>query len=536
MKRVFLQNNKGFSWLSSEKCFAKGYLFDKTGNYFYGERLLEYFSTVSSFTDFEERIKYANGCFSVVFKKDNDLYVAVDRIRSIPLFYIRFQGNWVVSDNPNYLVEKVNLSEPNSLALIEFLATGYVTGNETLVEELRQVQAGELIHFKQDDLHPQFYHSYQTNDTIDEEYKDMQKAATRVLDTSFERLITSLKGKTAVVPLSGGYDSRLIAAMLKKFDFQDVICFTYGRKDNSEVAVSKEVAEKLGFKWYFVEYNEALINDFLKEEEFKDYYRFASGMVSMFFMQEYFAVKYLKQENLIPENSVFIPGHSGDFLAGSQLNKHSNLNLDEEESSIVSRIYDVKYCYKKPGKKDVDRLHERIHKSLKEKYSGKNAFSYSIHEDWDFKEKLAKFNFNSITTYTFFGYEYRLPFWDLELVDFFKYLPLHVKINKYLYDDILTNIYFEPLDLNFQRELQPTEADLRKLKLKTRIKKHLPEDVKRIFVNSKDPLFYKEITEFFVEDLERKGITAKVYGNSFNSLIIQWYIAQFMEYLKGLKQ
>lgn len=535
MKRVFLQNNYGFSWNSSSNCFVKGYLIDKNDNLYRDERLLKYFEEVDSFTGFEERVKYANGCFAVVFKKNDELFVAGDKIRSIPLFYTRYEGNWIISDDPHYLLEKSGLNERNSTAAIEFLATGYVSGNETLVEGIRQVQAGEILNFKEDDLYARFYYSFRVNDAIDEEYDVMRKAGINVFEKAFSRLVKSLEGKTAVIPLSGGYDSRLIAVMLKNYGYDKVICFTYGRKGNPEIAVSEEVARRLGFKWYYIEYHDDRIQDYMKHEEFKDYYRFASSLVSMFFMQEYFAVKYLKDNNIIPEDSVFLPGHSGDFLGGSQLNKHGNLNLKEDDEAIVERIYEVKYCYKKPSKEDSARIKDRIAKSLKEKYSGENALAYSIHEDWDFKEKLAKFNFNSITTYTFFGYEYRLPFWDSDLLDFFKYLPLHAKINKYLYDDILTNQYFEMYDLNLGEELQLKESDIKKLKIKSRIKKYLPEDAKRLFVKTGDGIFYNEITAQMREDLETQGIKIKIHGNSYNSLIIQWYHYQLDEYLNSLK-
>jgi asparagine synthase (glutamine-hydrolysing) len=535
MKRVFLQNNYGFSWSSSANCFVKGYLIDKNDNFYRDERLLEYFEEVDSFADFEERVKYANGCFAVVFRKDDDLFLASDKIRSIPLFYCRFEGRWIVSDNPYYLVEKTGLSEKNSIASIEFIATGYVTGDETLVEGIRQVQAGEIINLKKDDHYSRFYYSFRVNDTIDEEYDVMRKAGINVFEKAFSRLVKSLEGKTAVIPLSGGYDSRLIAVMLKKAGYEKVICFTYGRRSNPEIPVSEEVARRLGFKWYYIEYHDDRIKDYMKNKDFKDYYRFASSLVSMFFMQEYFAVKYLKDNGVIPEDSVFIPGHSGDFLGGSQLNKHGNLNLKEDDDAIVDRIYDVKYCYKKPSKDEAERVKERIVKSLKEKYSQENAFAYSIHEDWDFKEKLAKFNFNSITTYTYFGYEYRLPFWDADLLDFSKYLPLHAKINKFLYDDILTNQYFEKYDLNLGEELQLKETDIKKLKIKSRIKKYLPEDAKRLFVKTGDGIFYNEITAQLREDLDKQGFKIKIHGNSYNSLIIQWYHFQVEEYLKSLK-
>lgn len=535
MKRVFLQNNYGFSWNSSANCFVKGYLFDKNDNFYRDEKLLEYFEEVESFTDFEERVQYANGCFAVIFKKDEDLFLATDKIRSIPLFYSRFEGSWVVSDNPYYITEKTGLKDKNGIAGIEFLATGYVTGNETLVDELRQVQAGEIINLKQDDLFGKFYYSFRVNDAIDEDYDVMRMAGISVFEKATLRLAKSLEGRTAVIPLSGGYDSRLIAVMLKNAGYENVVCFTYGRNDNPEIPVSGMVAKNLGFKWHYIEYNNDIIKDYLKQDDFKDYYKFASSLVSMFFMQEYFAVKYLKDNHLVPEDSVFIPGHSGDFLGGSQLNKHGNLNLKEDDEAIVERIYDVKYCLKKPSKHAIEKIKQRIAKSLKEKYSGENSFAYSIHEDWDFKEKLAKFNFNSITTYTFFGYEYRLPFWDVDLLDFFKYLPLHAKINKFLYDDILTNHYFEPHGLNLVEELQIKESDIRKLKIKSKIKKYLPEDAKRLFVKTGDRIFYNEITAIMHEDLEKKGIKINIYGNSYNSLITQWYYYQVEQYLNALK-
>ena len=115
--------------------------------------------------------------------------------------------------------------------------------------------------------------------------------------------------------------------------------------------------------------------------------------------------------------------------------------------------------------------------------------AYTLHEDWDFKEKLAKFNFNSNVTYTFFGYEFRIPFWDLELVNFFKYLPLSAKLNKYLYDDILCNDIFDALEVNFRAELQPTEREIRNMKIKNKVKKIIPDPVKTMLIDRKDPIF-----------------------------------------------
>ena len=524
MKRVFLQNNRGFKWSSSENCFVKGYLFDSAGKFFAHEELLSYFKGVNSFSDFEERVKYANGAFSVVLKLKDDLLVATDIIRSFPLFYLRLRGQWMISDNADFLSESGNITEINGPAVTEFLATGYVTGNETLVNGIRQVQAGEIIHFKEDDLYAKFYFSYRISKYLDEPYEALREAGLQVFNRAFKRFIDSIRGKTAIIPLSGGYDSRLIAVVLKNAGFEDVICFSYGRKDNPEAELSHKVAEILGYKWLFVEYDEELIKDFYKDEIFREYYPWGSNLTSMFYLQEYFAVRYMKEKNLIPENSVFVPGHSGDFLGGSQLNKHGNFSLEESLEDISDRIYNVKYCYLQPGKKEIQSIKERIKKNLQEKFVREADLAYSIHEDWDFKEKLAKFNFNSNSIYTFFDFEFRIPFWDQELVDFFKHLPISAKLNKYLYDDILTSDFFEEYGLNFRQELQPTERDFQKAKVKQVIKQTLPNAVTDKLVKKRDIICYYEITGILREDLKRRGVNIKFHGNRFNSIIIQWYV------------
>jgi len=524
MEMTHLQNNKGFTWHSKGGISVKGFLFDNQDNFFPGKEIIEYFSSIDSFSDFEERVNYANGAFSVIIHFEEEIFVATDIIRTFPLFYARHQGKWILSDDAGYLSELTGNHEINPLAKVEFLAAGYVTGNETLLQGIRQVQAGEIIRFKEDDLNNRFYYSYRTHKAREDEYEDLKSEGLKTIQEAFARFIVSLDNKTVVLPLSGGYDSRLIAAKLKHFGYKDVVCFTYGRKSSPEIEISEKVAKQLGYKWIFVEYTEELIEGYLEDEHFRQYYPYASQYVSMFYMQEYFAVRYLKENKLIPDDSVFVPGHSGDFLAGSQLNKHSNLRMEESLSQIAERIYSIKYCFNKPNPDNKPKILDRIEKSLQEKFIKDSDLAYTIHEDWDFKEKLAKFNFNSATTYAAFGYEYRFPFWDRYLVDFFKRLPLHAKINKYLYDDILCNDIFENLGLNFDEELTLTDNALRFFKIKKQIKQILPEAINRIFITKDDPLFYREITEMMQADAEKEGEKISIHGNSYNSVILQWYI------------
>ena len=529
---LLLDNSGGFSWQKSEKLFVKGYVFDRNGRFFEASALLEYFSGVNSFADFNERVSFANGCFSVVFLNGEELYAACDSIRAFPLFYKRYKGEWIVSDDPHKLLKDYGKQEINQKAWQEFLATGYVTGDETLINGISQIQASELVYFKKDDLKKQFYYTYRCRLTKNFEYDELRNLGIDKINSAFKRFVDSLEGRTVVVPLSGGFDSRLIAVMLKKFGYTNVVCITYGRPGNPEIKISGKVSEILGYRWICVDYTEELIRDYIHDAHFKDYYPYASKLSSMFFMQEYFAIRYLKENKLIPEDSIFAPGHSGDFLGGSQLSKHGNLLERESVKDIAERLFYIKYNYVRPKGNTKEEMLDRIEKNLEEKFTGEPVLAYTIQEDWDFKEKLSKFNANSLNLYTFFGYGFRLPFWDKELVEFFRTLPLHMKINKFLYDDILTNEFFESEGVNFKEELQVTEQIMKRQRFKNRIKYFLPQVVLRMFLTKLDNLFYNEITKELISDMEQKGKKLRIYNNSFNSVIIQWYLEELRKEIR----
>lgn len=509
----------------------KGYLFTPDGNLLYGEELAAYFSGIHDIEKIKSAVRTSNGCFSLIVMHHDKCLLAVDPVRTFPLLYSFNNNTLFISDSFDTLVSKVNNVALNVEAAEEFRATGYVTGKETLCEGIKQVQAGEMIIFKTggDELKEEFYHTYQTDIVYQESEKYLLEELGRIFDNVGQRLITSLQGRHAIVSLSGGFDSRLIACMLKSAGYQDVTCLTYGRKDCPDMLIAEKVAEKLDYTWLFVEYNDELIKDYTGDPGFHEYYRFAANGVSMFYLQDYFTVKYLKEHKAIPEDAIFIPGHTGDFLAGTNFIKHGLKPGPESIEKLAGRIWRTKYAFCPLPRRSRACINNRIRRTLAEKRIMDGAFSYSIHEDWDMKEKFAKFIVNSARVYEWFGYEYRLPFWDDELVRFFRQVPYDLKKNRKLYDTVLKDSYFSRYGLNFPVEIRPSARVQRDAYIKSRIKRALPQFIKPVFLDKKDPVFYYEITRELQKDMERNGIRIRIYNHSFNSLIVQWYV----EKLKG---
>ena len=424
------------------------------GNIFINQKLLEdneiveYLSLIvdtgNNPNKLENILRSFNNSFAIIYYSDNQLFACVDRLRSCPLFYASIDNNFYISDNYDSLLNMLKTKTLNKEGLLDYFLTGYVTGEETLYNEIHQIQAGEYIFVKivKDNIHIfknryfKFIHKGSRN--VYNLYKNFEN----VLNNTFKRLIKILNGRTAVIPLSGGYDSRLIACLLKESGYDDVICFSYGKYDNSESKISKQVADKLGYKWLFIPYNNAKWYLWYHSKELKDHYNFANFYVSLPHLQDWPAVKEMKERNIIPKDSVFIPGHSLDFLAGSHIPKswHRRINdifsVDDTIAGIIKNHYYL-FEYPKNNNTLISKIYSRIFYSLSNFKINSINDAISAYEYWDWQERQAKFIVNSVRVYEFWDYEWQIPLWDNEIIDFFSELPLELRIDEFFYKDFL---------------------------------------------------------------------------------------------------
>lgn len=524
MINLSLKYNNGFYWLSRNKVSVKGYIFDADGKYRNGDMLAMYFEGIKDKERLKIRLQQANGLFAAIVQIEETVFLACDPTRTFPLFYCLKDKEFYVSDSMESLMEITGLKEPDPFSQLEFRSTAFVTGRETLIEGIYQVEAGEMVCLANNKAERSFYHDYTTSFTIDSTKEILTEKFEALLDEAFRRLMVSLGGRTIALPLSGGYDSRLIAVMLKKFNVPNVICFTYGRKTNPEVQMSCEIARILGYPWHFIEYTPALINGFLEDGRFKEYFRYSAQYSSMFFMQEYFAVNYLTEHSFIPEDAVFVPGHSGDFLGGSHLD--GKLKPHSSAKKLVNEIFNRNFILYDLSGKEKKMLKKKIWNPVKEEVSENNLLTYSLYENWDLKERQAKFIINSSNIYYYFGHQVRLPLWDAGLVNFFRVLPYELKLYKRFYNRILEECYFKPFQVHFENEFQPAPLQIKLQVLKNNLRPFLPERVKEKILKRNDWMCYHEITDLMAEDMRKRNIRFKFNGSAYNSMIVQWYLSQ----------
>jgi asparagine synthetase B (glutamine-hydrolysing) len=114
--------------------------------------------------------------------------------------------------------------------------------------------------------------------------------------------------------------------------------------------------------------------------------------------------------------------------------------------SAVNYLFEKHYIKSLVSNKD--KIKKRIRKSIKEMYCDSEKHEnlgveeyINFIEAWNIINRQAKFIVNSVRTYEFLGYEWRIPLWDNELTDFWLRQSLSNRINSKLYNKYLINLF-----------------------------------------------------------------------------------------------
>lgn len=513
---IRLLHQNGYAWSDDGRVFVKGFLFDEKDELLRGEPLRSFFADCSTREQLAQRLETANGMFSVIIKNEDELLVAVDRLRCFPLFYRWKEDSLRVSDEVDALFDDQEPKCWNNEARAMFALSGYTTGDETLVAGIHQLQAGEMVSFQKGRTTRDFYFSFAAKPYKAgfEEAKQQLKA---LLYNVGERMVACLKGRPVAVPLSGGLDSRLLVYLLHKNGCQNVTCFTYGKKaGNDEWQRSEKVARHFGYSWEFIDYEQVDVSHLLEDEQFLSYCRYASQYSSKFYFSEYFAAKYHTEQAGFEKDTVFMPGHSGDMLAGSHLRSYMNdyRNLNQVCNDLIYNHFNLIEANHEERKV----IRRKLKEQLKEMWGQQLSYS-RLYELWDLRERQAKYIVNSCKLWEFFGCEYLLPLWDAELTDFFASLPFEYRFCKKLYEELLWEMFQEE-GILFEEDHWMRLTSGWKEELKLMVKRAMPFiHTPKLLVDNFD---FQRLTEPMRQVLNNAACKCNVLN--YNAIINEWYL------------
>jgi asparagine synthase (glutamine-hydrolysing) len=465
--RIELLNNSGKSWHTIGNSYIKGFAFVNDKLLHEQDILDELILSIKN-DCLNEILLKLNGNFSCVVHYNKSIYLIADKLKTYPLLYANINNEWIITDQSKVIMDAMPEYSPNENAIMTYLALGYLHGNLTFLNGCKIVAAGTYVQIGDTatiyEYHKHIYKKINISDDA------IMEGCVRTLENAIKRMIVSIGDRPIWIPLSGGYDSRLLACVFKKFNVKNVSCFTYGISNSYEVKISKKVADTLEYPWYYVEYNEAKFLSVANSLLDKDYIYWAMNLNTTSHYQDFIAFKELKEKGIIEDNAVIIPGHSGEILGRDQVPYHllgSNRNIAE----LLYYKYFQWNLLKKKFKKIVllnlgTELNSTISKEDK-------TITGDLFNNWNIKNRQANYIVNAVRVYEYFGIDWRIPLWDDELSFFWFSLDWNKNSNVILYNQFMFEKYFIPMGVAIYKKVGAPRKFMTKIRLPLNIKSNI---------------------------------------------------------------
>lgn len=379
-------------------------------------------------------IKLESVGFSMIIEELDKTFIVTDIVKSQPVFYRIDETGFKADFSARKLAVKNDTI--NVASVDEYSQCGFVLGEKTLFNKIFQVEAATLLIFDGINVNSTEYYKFLTGGSKIVDSKYLDSLYRRVI----EKIIPEYSDKKIVIPLSGGSDSRNILKYASEFGSERILCYTFGCRNNPEVAISKEIANSVNIEWHFVEYNTKLSEKY--RDEILSFVNHSANLCLMPHILEFIALRELINEGVIDKNCLLLPGHSGDFIAGSHIDE--SLINDSESQDYISKIIDKTFNIDKSRLNDK-KFYNILEGWVSERDYCKNYSPSQIYELFDWKERQSKYIINSLFVYDYLGLDWEIPLWDKCLVDYWASIINSERCSRkayYLYEAEFVNPYF----------------------------------------------------------------------------------------------
>lgn len=201
-----------------------------------------------------EFVRGLQGHFQIVFYfiKKKEMYLFSDKISTHPFYYTETDDFHAVSPEAKSLLTLKEYDWKPTIrmgAIREFIANGFIWGDETYFNEIKRLGPGAYLKISSEGVQQKQYWRM-VFEGLGGNKADLKRRLYEALRRDIELMP---KGK-AILTLSGGYDSRAILGLMKEtgLDFRTV-SYTFGLpySDDSDAGVGRYFAEKSGVPFQF---------------------------------------------------------------------------------------------------------------------------------------------------------------------------------------------------------------------------------------------------------------------------------------------
>ena len=391
------------------------------------------------------------GRFILVLIGSDWVLGAVDRIRSAPLLYATAaDGNARIGMHAPSVAAAAGLDRINPDGALALAMGGFTVGDATLYSGLRQLRPGEAVlqHFGRA-AETGFYAQWRPWQENDPDPATLHRRLSDVTLDVVERTRAMAGGREIVVPLSAGYDSRVLVAALKVLGAPNVRCFAYGPPGCSEVETSRAVAERLGYPWRHVAVSPGAVRRGFMSPLFLNFMDFADSGCATPFVQDLFVLETLMKDGWLPRDAVIVNGQSGDFVSGNHVPDAINaLALDgsmpadaDARAPLFAALQRKHFSLWESLRRSSDVA--RIDALLEAQIAATSAppptaaNAPALFEHLEFMDRQSKYTIAGQRSYEYFGFDWSLPLWDDPYLAFWEAVPRPARRSQALYRTVL---------------------------------------------------------------------------------------------------
>lgn len=407
--------------------WARGYAFPPGGPGLEDAEIARYLA--SRHADLEAAVAGLNGCFAAVLDAPPAPVLVSDRYGTVPLYLHRRPGGGVVAAPDPWSVAAALEATPalDVAGALDLLRTGYVLGTRTLLEGVETLGPATLARVERGGLHTRRYWTYGYRPTpLDP--GEAEEALAGILGRVGRRTARLLeeRGHRPALTLSGGLDSRVLAAVIAPAFPGPVSALTYGAAGNPEVEVAREVAGALGMAFRASDVSSEYLNDAFVARSVREVgatTRFTCGL----------GARHVDASGL----DVLIPGHTGDFVSGGHLPVQVGMVRTRRQLQHYLEFAHFRYLGSEPLLRRVLRIDYDAWRwrTLQESTEGFDTGSedvFGLVDRWNVENRQRRLILMELRAYESRG-RWMLPFYDHELVDFFATLPHALRVGQNLY-------------------------------------------------------------------------------------------------------
>jgi len=252
-------NGEVFNYIElKEELLAKGHKFYTTSD---TEVILHCYQEYG--LDF---VQHLNGQFAISIwdTKANKLVLARDRVGIRPLFYAKTKDKLIYASEIKAIFAEGTVKPQIKPDGIADIFTFWVNiPPHSVFEDINELPPGHLLIADEKGINIKCFWSYSFPENNEFNKDDPDKIVEDLREILYDAVTIRLRADVPVASyLSGGIDSSIISAMVKKYHNNELITFsvTFKDKDYDERSFQQQMADKIGTRHHAIEVDDEIIS------------------------------------------------------------------------------------------------------------------------------------------------------------------------------------------------------------------------------------------------------------------------------------